>query len=81
MILIFSIEEGERVGLLGCNGSGKSTILRVLAGVYWPTSGRAEVEGSIGSLLDISLGTDGESTGIENMYLRGTLLGYDQRGN
>ena len=69
------IEEGERVGLLGCNGSGKSTILRVLAGVYWPTSGRAEVEGSIGSLLDISLGTDGESTGIENMYLRGTLLG------
>ncbi len=72
------IEEGERVGLLGCNGSGKSTILRVLAGVYWPTSGRAEVEGSIGSLLDISLGTDGESTGIENMYLRGTLLGMSK---
>lgn len=72
------IDEGERVGLLGCNGSGKSTILRVLAGVYWPTTGSATVEGSIGSLLDISLGTDGESTGTENMYLRGTLLGMSK---
>ena len=69
------IEDGERVGLLGCNGSGKSTLLRVLGGVYAPTTGRAEVRGSIGSLLDINLGTDGESTGIENIYLRGTLLG------
>ncbi len=69
------VEDGERVGLLGCNGSGKSTLLRVLCGVYAPTSGRAEVNGSIGSLLDINLGTDGESTGIENIYLRGTLLG------
>ncbi len=69
------IEDGERVGLLGCNGSGKSTLLRVLGGVYAPTTGRAEVNGSIGSLLDINLGTDGESTGIENIYLRGTLLG------
>ena len=69
------IEDGERVGLLGCNGSGKSTLLRVLCGVYAPTSGRAEVCGSIGSLLSINLGTDGESTGIENIYLRGTLLG------
>lgn len=69
------IDDGERVGLLGCNGSGKSTLLRVLGGVYSPTSGRAEVSGSIGSLLDINLGTDGESTGIENIYLRGTLLG------
>ena len=69
------IEDGERVGLLGCNGSGKSTLLRVLGGVYAPTTGRAEVSGSIGSLLDINLGTDGESTGIENIYLRGTLLG------
>lgn len=69
------IDDGERVGLLGCNGSGKSTLLRVLGGVYSPTTGRAEVSGSIGSLLDINLGTDGESTGIENIYLRGTLLG------
>lgn len=69
------IEDGERVGLLGCNGSGKSTLLRVLGGVYAPTTGRAEANGSIGSLLDINLGTDGESTGIENIYLRGTLLG------
>ena len=69
------IEDGERVGLLGCNGSGKSTLLRVLGGVYAPTTGRAEVSGSIGSLLDINLGTDGESTGIENIYLRGTVLG------
>lgn len=69
------IDEGERVGLLGCNGSGKSTLLRVLGGVYHPTHGRAEVQGSIGSLLDINLGIDMESTGIENMYLRGTVMG------
>ncbi len=72
------VDDGERVGLLGCNGSGKSTLLRVLGGVYAPTSGRAEVNGSIGSLLDINLGTDGESTGIENIYLRGTLLGMSR---
>lgn len=71
----FTIQDGERVGLLGANGSGKSTMLRVLAGVYAPTYGTVEVDGSIGSLLDISLGTDGESTGIENIYLRGTLMG------
>ena len=69
-----SFEPGLTV-IVGPNGSGKSTLLRVLGGVYAPTTGRAEVNGSIGSLLDINLGTDGESTGIENIYLRGTLLG------
>ena len=76
--ITFSAHDGERIGLLGANGSGKSTILRVLAGVYYPTAGKAEVHGSISSLLNISLGTDGESTGIENIYLRGTLLGMSK---
>ena len=74
----FTIQDGERVGLLGSNGAGKSTLLRVLAGVYYPTSGRVHVDGHIGTLLDIWLGTDGESTGIENLYLRGTLMGMSK---
>ena len=69
------VEEGERVGLIGHNGSGKSTLLRLLCGVYEPTGGSVQSAGSIGSLIDLSLGTDVESTGRENIYLRGRLLG------
>jgi lipopolysaccharide transport system ATP-binding protein len=61
--------------LLGHNGAGKSTLLRLLGGVYEPSSGHAKVEGEIGSLIDISLGTDPEATGRENIYMRGALLG------
>ena len=68
------IKNGERVGLLGPNGAGKSTLLRVLGGAYIPTSGEAMVEGKLGSLIDVSLGIDSESTGIENIYLRAALL-------
>lgn len=71
----FQIGEGERVGLIGHNGAGKSTLLRALSNVYAPTSGRAEIVGEIGSLVDISLGIDGEATGRENIYIRGALLG------
>lgn len=68
------IGDGERVGLLGPNGAGKSTLLRVLGGAYIPTSGEAVIGGKVGSLIDVSLGIDSESTGIENIYLRAALL-------
>ncbi len=74
----FSLKEGDRVGLIGHNGAGKSTLLRTLSRVYEPTSGRAEIQGEIGSLVDISLGIDKESTGRENIYIRGALLGLDR---
>lgn len=74
----FEIKNNERVGLLGHNGAGKSTLLRVLGGVYVPTSGRAFIHGAVGSLIDISLGIDAEATGLENIFLRGALLGISK---
>lgn len=73
------IKPRERIGLVGHNGAGKSTLLRVLGKVYEPSSGVAEINGSIGSLIDISLGIDGEATGIENIYLRAALLGIPKK--
>ena len=71
----FDIGPRERIGLVGHNGAGKSTLLRVLGRVYEPSAGIAEIHGSIGSLIDISLGIDTEATGVENIYLRAALLG------
>jgi lipopolysaccharide transport system ATP-binding protein len=76
--LNFTLNNGDRVGLIGHNGAGKSTLLRVLAGVYTPSSGSALIRGEIGSLIDISLGIDTEATGRENIYLRGALLGLER---
>ena len=73
------ISPHERVGLIGHNGAGKSTLLRVLGKVYTPSSGIAAIEGKIGSLIDISLGIDGEATGIENIFLRAALLGIPKK--
>ena len=73
------ITSRERVGIIGHNGAGKSTLLRVLGKVYSPSEGRATVTGKIGSLIDISLGIDGEATGIENIYLRAALLGIPKK--
>ena len=70
-----TIHPGERVGLIGHNGAGKSTLLRTLSKVYIPTQGFAKIEGSIGSLVDISLGIDPEATGRENILVRGVLMG------
>lgn len=71
----FEINEGERVGLLGHNGAGKSTLLRVLSRAYVPEKGKADIQGGIGSLIDIALGINPEATGVENVYLRAALLG------
>ncbi|KPG86012.1 ABC transporter ATP-binding protein [Pseudomonas sp. RIT-PI-o] len=73
--LTFTLRDGDRVGLLGHNGAGKSTLLRLLSSVYEPSSGTAVIKGEIGSLIDISLGTDPEATGRENIFLRGGVLG------
>lgn len=77
--LNFVLKPGDRVGLVGHNGAGKSTLLRVFAGVYAPTSGRADIQGSVASLIDLSLGFDPESSGRENIFLRCALLGLSDR--
>lgn len=73
------IKHGERIGLAGHNGSGKTTLLRTLAGIYKPTGGTIEIEGSVGALLDPSSGMDAEATGVENIYLRGYILGMTRK--
>jgi lipopolysaccharide transport system ATP-binding protein len=75
----FTLNESDRVGLLGHNGAGKSTLLRALGGVYSPTKGSARIDGEIGSLIDISLGINAEATGQENVYIRGQLLGLTKQ--
>lgn len=70
---------GERVALIGHNGSGKSTLLRALAGIYPLAAGDMTVVGRIGTLLDIGLGFEGESTGRENIYYRGMTMGYSRK--
>lgn len=74
----FRISFGERVGLIGHNGSGKSSMLRVLAGIYPLASGDVTVTGRIGTLLDIGLGFEGEATGRENIYYRGMTMGFSR---
>ncbi len=74
-----TIEEGDRVALLGHNGAGKSTMLRALGGVYSPTKGSTEIDGNVGSLIDIGLGINPEATGRENVFIRGQLLGLSKQ--
>jgi ABC-2 type transport system ATP-binding protein/lipopolysaccharide transport system ATP-binding protein len=70
-----SLRHGDRVGLVGHNGAGKTTLLRVLAGIYEPTMGTAKITGHAAPLFDVALGMDPESTGYENIVLRGLFLG------
>jgi lipopolysaccharide transport system ATP-binding protein len=77
--LSLSIQKGERVAIIGSNGSGKSTLLRAIAGIYPLKSGSITVVGQIGTLLDIGLGFEPESTGRENIYYRGMAMGYSRK--
>lgn len=77
--LNLELREGERVALSGHNGSGKTTLLRVLSGIYKPTAGSITIKGKVGALLDSTAGMDFESTGVENIYLRGYMLGMSRR--
>lgn len=71
----FSLQSGDSLGLIGRNGAGKSTLLRVLAGIYEPSSGVISTRGKCVPLLDIGLGLDDQSTGRQNIRLRGLLVG------
>lgn len=74
-----SLKSGDRIGLVGHNGAGKTTLLRVLGGIYEPNCGRVSVDGSTVPLFDISLGMNQESTGYENIILRGLFLGLTRQ--
>ena len=71
----FTVRKGESVALFGKNGAGKSTILKLVTGVTYPTEGEIEVNGRVSALLELTSGFDPEFTGRENIYLKGQLLG------
>jgi len=74
----FYVKKGEKLGIIGLNGAGKSTLLKLVSGVMKPTEGTIEVNGGIVPLIELGGGFDPDYTGRENIYLRGTLLGYSK---
>lgn len=75
----FEVKKGETVGIIGTNGSGKSTILKIITGVLSPSEGSVEVEGSISALLELGAGFNSDYTGIENIYMNGTMMGFSRK--
>ena len=76
----FTLNAGDRLGLIGSNGAGKTTLLRTLAGIYEPVTGSIRVQGSLNALLDPNLGMNVNLTGRENIMLRGLYAGLDTKG-
>jgi lipopolysaccharide transport system ATP-binding protein len=69
------LHPGDRLGVIGANGAGKSTFLRLLAGIYAPTTEVINVNGTVCGLFDVTLGMNQEATGLENIYIRGLQIG------
>ena len=74
----FDVRKGETIGIIGTNGSGKSTILKIITGVLSPSAGKVEVDGRISALHELGAGFNMEYTGIENVYLNGTMIGFSK---
>lgn len=74
----FSVERGETLGLIGRNGAGKSTMLKVISGILKPTEGSVTCHGNVVPMLELGSGFDMDLTGQENIFLNGAILGYDE---
>lgn len=77
--ITFSVDKGESCALIGANGSGKSTMLKIISGILAPTKGSVQVNGSIAPLIELGAGFDYELTGRENIFLNGAILGYSKK--